>query len=572
MNMTEQQRLAEEVLLLKKNNRNLSQYVNLLLATIEANEDGILVLDNKNRIVAFNQNFLIFWGINPSFIEQDSKHLLSLISRRLAKPVACDLNSKDSQKYDLLKLNSGRVLESYFQPQRSGGRIIGIVWGFRDITAKEKAKTQNVDRQSRSHIAQLTKRAIAIEKLSEIIEQAEQNSQKMAVMFINLDKFKTISNTLGHKTSDILLQRVSQRLRDCLREDNIIYHWEKDEFVILFPKINGQQEVNAIATKILEAFKLSFSIGGKLIYIRNHIGIAMFPQHGKNADILLKNADSALSQARQLKSNRYQYYNSALNTQAYKIFTIKNLLHTALEKQEISLYYQPVVDIVTGKIVKMEALLRWHNSQFGSIPNHVFIPLAEETGEIISIGKWVLETACKQVKDWQKMGLLPVKISVNLSSRQFEKPNFSATVANILERSELEPHYLELEIAENIAQQNIDLVKNTFSRLQRQGINICMDNFGKDCSSLLCLKEFPFSTLKIDRSLVKDLNSSSQDVAIINAILSLGRGLNLNVVAKGVETVATNNLLKKIGFKYIQGNLFSQPLPSAEATKLLQES
>ena len=532
-----------------------------------------LVLDNQGKVVTFNQQFLSLWQIYPDFIDGDSNQVLDLISNQLTEPFVCELKAENpqsnAQKYQLLTLNNGTILESYFQTQELEGKVVGRVWGFRDVTEKERDKALARYKALHDTLTQLPKRTILTCQLSEAITKAEQNSHQLAIMFVDLDRFKFINDTLGHQIGDRLLQKVVQRLQNCLRREDLISRWGNDEFTLLLPQINNQEIITTIAEEILELLKSPFQIENKPINITGTIGIATYPEHGKDAETLLKNADAALSQAKKFGNNNYQYYNSTLNSQAHQLLHLENLLHSALKNNELLLYYQPIVNITTGKIAKMEALLRCNNPQEGFISPNIFIPLAEKNGEIIPIGEWVLKTACAQNKAWQEMGLSPIQISVNLSVRQFQQPNLVSMISNILKQTQLAPDYLELEITESITMHDTESAKAILRELYEMGISLSMDDFGTGYSSLGYLKQFPFCTLKIDRSFVRDLNYSSPDIAIIDAILALGERLNLNIVAEGVETEEVKNLLKNLGCEYIQGYLFSKPLPTEEATKLL---
>ncbi|MDJ0897357.1 MAG: EAL domain-containing protein [Xenococcus sp. MO_188.B8] len=565
--------LVEQNILLKQTNEKLSKSLDLLRATFEAADDGILVLDNQGTVVIFNQQFLSLWQIHPDSIAGDSNQILALIYNKLAEPFVCNLKAENfqsnAQKYQLLKLNNGKILESYFQTQKLEGEVVGRVWGFRDVTEKEQAKA--IARQKALHdtLTQLPKRTILKCQLSEAITKAEFNSHLLAVMFVDLDRFKIINDTLGHQIGDRLLQSVVQRLKNCLQGKDLITRWGNDEFTLLLPQIKDLEVASVIAKRILEVLKYPFQIDNKQIHITGSVGIATYPEHGQDAETLLKNADAALSQAKQIGSNTYQYYDSTLNSQAQKLLILENSLHSALKNHEFVLYYQPIVNIFTGKIAKMEALLRWNNPQEGMVSPNIFIPLAEKNGEIIPIGEWVLKTACAQNKAWQEMGLSPIKMSVNLSVRQFQHTDLVFMITNVLRQTKLAPDFLELEITESITMQDTESAKAILKELYELGISLSMDDFGTGYSSLGYLKQFPFCTLKIDRSFIQDLNHSSQDIAIIDAVITLGQGLNLNIVAEGVETEELKDLLKNLGCEYIQGYLFSKPLPAEEATKLL---
>ena len=569
-------KLVEQNSLLQQTNEQLSKSLDLLLATFEAADDGILVLDNQGDVVIFNQQFISLWQIYSDTMVKDSNQLLALISKQVAKPFACDLEARkyqyNTQKYDILKLTNGKILESYFQTQKLKGEVVGQIWRFRDVTEKERDKAIAQHKSLHDTLTQLPKRTILTCQLSEAITKAEQNSHFLAVIFFDLDRFKVINDTLGHQIGDRLLQSVVQRLKNCLQGQDLIFRWGNDEFTLLLPQIKDREVPSVISQRILEVLKSPFQIDNKQIHITGSVGIATYPEHGQDAETLLQNADAALSQAKQNGSNNYQYYNPTLNIQAQKLLTLETLLHSALKNNEFLLYYQPIVNITTGRIAKMEALLRWNNPKFGLVSPNLFIPLAEENGEIIPIGEWVLKTACAQNKAWQEMGLSPIKMSVNLSVRQFQQSNLVSMVTTVLQETDLEPEYLELEITETVTMKDTELAKDILQKLHKMGISLSMDDFGTGYSSLGYLKQFPFCTLKIDRTFVKDLHPASQDIAIIDAVIALGQGLNLNIVAEGVETEELKDLLKNLGCEYIQGYLFSKPLPAAEATELLKNN
>ncbi len=564
----QEEQLAQQNIVLKKTNR-------LLMAVFGTAGDGILVLDNQGEAIIFNQKFASLWQIDSASIKGNSKHILGLISHHVAEPTT--LNSifaepkSDSPAQTLLKLHNGTVLESYARTQKLEDKIVGVVWGFRDVTARERQKAIALHQAQHDTLTLLPKRRILNYQLTDAISKAKQGSHRLAVMFVDLNRFKTINDTLGHQVGDLLLQQVVTRLKNCVRGSDVIARWGNDEFTLLLPKIQHGDEATAIANRILAALKSPFDLASRPVYLTIGIGIATYPEHGTDAETLLKNADAALSQSQQSGKHSYQYYDSTLASQAHKLLTIDNQLHSALAQDEFELYYQPIVNVLTGKIAKMEALLRWKNPQLGFVAPYIFIPLAEKNGSIIPIGEWVLKEACAQNKAWQDMGLSPIKMSVNLSVRQFQQPNLVSIIASILEQTQLRASSLELEITESVTMQDTDSVKVKLNRLKDLEIALSMDDFGTGYSSLSYLRQFPFQTLKIDRSFIKDLHSDSQALAVVKAVITLGQGLNLNVVAEGVETEEIRDLLKNLGCKYIQGYLYSKPVPAAEATQLLEE-
>lgn len=401
----------------------------------------------------------------------------------------------------------------------------------------------------------------------------------LAVMFLDLDRFNTINDTLGHAVGDRLLQEVAKRLSSCLRQNDILARWGGDEFTLLVSQTNSADEVAKIAQRLLNALKPAFNLEGysqacrsTSLHISSSIGITLYPQDGEDAETLLRNADAALHRAKQQGRNNFQFYTAAMNSQACELLVLENELHHALKRREFVVYYQPQVNTTTGEITGMEALVRWQHPKFGLVAPDKFIPLAEETGLIVPIGEWVLKTACAQNKAWQDAGLLPLRVAVNLSVRQFQQPLLLNIVSQTLQETGLSPQFLELEITETIAMQNVELTKAILSELHQMGVYLSIDDFGTGYCSLGYLKQFPLHTLKIDKSFVRDLATDPQNAGIINAIMMLGRGFNLRVIAEGVETEAEKDCLLSFQCEEMQGYLSSPPLPAEEATKLLQNS
>ncbi|WP_204368490.1 EAL domain-containing protein [Neosynechococcus sphagnicola] len=419
-------------------------------------------------------------------------------------------------------------------------------------------------------LTNLPNRTLFNDHLLLALASARRHRTPLAVMFLDVDRFKTINDTLGHAAGDRLLQRITERLLSCLRGGDTIARWGGDEFTLLLPQITSIQDVANIAQRALEALKRPFHINMQELHVTSSIGIALFPQDGEDVETLLRNADAALYRAKDQGRNNYQFYLPTMNSTASALLVMENDLHRALERREFVLYYQPQVNIHTWKITGMEALLRWQHPERGLVSPQEFISLAEETGLIVPIGEWVLRTACAQNQAWQAAGLPPMRVSVNLSARQFQQPNLVTTVARILQETELAPKFLELEITETTVMQNIDFTSGMLHDLQQMGISLSMDDFGTGYSSLGYLKQFPLQTLKIDRSFVRDLKTSPKDAAIVTALVTLGQGLNLNVVAEGVETLEQLEKLRSLQCGEIQGFLFSPPLPVPEAAALIQ--
>jgi diguanylate cyclase (GGDEF)-like protein/PAS domain S-box-containing protein len=413
-------------------------------------------------------------------------------------------------------------------------------------------------------LTNLPNRMLFSERLSLALANVHEHGEILAVAFLDVDRFHTINDTLGYTAGDRLLQNVAQRLATCLRQTDIIARWEGDEFTLLMPRLNCVEDATKIAQRILNKFNAPFHFENQEFRITVSIGIALAPYDGEDAETLLKKADTALYGAKQQGKNNYLLYTPAMNIKAFDKLVLENNLHKAIDKEELLLHYQPQVDLNTGQILGMEALIRWQHPDLGLIPPNEFIPLAEETGLICRIGEWVLRTACAQNQAWQLAGLPPMRIAVNLSAHQFQQQNLVRTVAQVLQETGLDPRYLEIEITESTAMQDVNLTISVLQKLQAMGIKIAMDDFGTGYSSLSSLKRFPLHTLKIDQSFVQELTTSSNDAAIITAIIALGHKLNLQIIAEGVETSKQLEFLRSVKCEGIQGYLFSRPL-SAEA-------
>lgn len=394
---------------------------------------------------------------------------------------------------------------------------------------------------------------------------------QVAVMLIDLDRFKVINDTLGHAIGDRLLQEVAQRLTGCLREGDTVARLGGDEFMLLLPGVEHTKSTIKIVQKILETFKSPFYFNDHELHITTSIGIALYPDDGEDAQTLLKNADTALHRAKEQGRNNYQFYTSTMNATALERLSLEGKLRHALEREEFVVYYQPQVSLSTGQIVGMEALVRWRHPDLGLIPPMKFIPLAEETGLIIPLGFWVLRTACAQNKAWQKAGYPPLRVAVNLSTRLFKQQTFIQVVAQTLHETGLDPDYLELELTEGIIMENIETTITTLKELKKMGVHISVDDFGTGYSSLAYLKRFPIDTLKIDRSFVLDITTDPDDAMIAMLIINVAHHLKLRVIAEGVETKEQLAFLRSHGCDEIQGYLFSRPLPAEEFVRLLQE-
>jgi diguanylate cyclase (GGDEF)-like protein len=462
------------------------------------------------------------------------------------------------------------IIKGQAQPWTPEDIKLAQALGIHLYMAVMQKRVEDMFRHQASHdrLTSLPNRMLFDERLSLALATTHRYGEMLAVVFLDLDGFKTVNDTLGHAVGDQLLQDVAQRLTGCLRQGDILARWGGDEFTLLLSPISSAEDVAKIATQILDTLNVPLQLDGQELHIKASLGIALAPYDGEDAQTLLKNADAAMYRAKQEGRNNYQLYTPAIGTKAQERLVLENNLYRALERQEFLLHYQPQVDLQTGEIVGMEALIRWHNQQLGFISPSVFIPIAEEMGLINAIGEWVLWTACAQNYAWQSLGLRPIRMAVNLSARQFQQKNLVNSIAHVLESTKLEPRYLEFEITESIAMQDIPLTISVLRTLRSMGIQIAIDDFGTGYSSLSSLKHFPLDKLKIDQSFVRDLVTDSYDAAIIKALVALGHGLKLAVVAEGVETQEQLTFLRSVRCDGMQGYFLSRPLPAQEATSL----
>ncbi|MEA5617000.1 EAL domain-containing protein [Cronbergia sp. UHCC 0137] len=406
--------------------------------------------------------------------------------------------------------------------------------------------------------------------LAKAIYKAILNQQSLAVIFLDLDRFKIINDTLGHTIGDELLQTVAHRLTKCISPGNILARWGGDEFTILLSQIINSEQVTQIAQKILQALEHPFYLNEHELYVSASLGISLLDESSPDAETLIKHADAALYYAKDEGRNNYQFYKKSLNTKTPELLSLEKSLRHALDKDELKVYYQPQVNMVSGKITGMEALLRWHHTDMGIIAPNVFIPLAEENGLIISIGEWVMRKACIQNKAWQAEGLPFITMSVNLSPKQFRQPNLLKTVAGILSETSLEPQFLELEITETTAIEDISFTQNLLKNLEKMGVHISIDDFGTGHSSLSRLQVLPFHKLKIDKSFIQELTKDEKVAFIVKAIVNLGQSLGLKITAEGAEKVEEIEFLRSINCDDVQGFFFYKALSAQQATEALR--
>ncbi|MEW5757205.1 MAG: EAL domain-containing protein [Pseudomonadota bacterium] len=449
------------------------------------------------------------------------------------------------------------------------GALSGAVLVFRDV-GKERELAQHMMYQAtHDALTGLPNRTLLLDRIKQALAHAQHSQTMTAILFLDLDRFKIVNDTLGHNVGDILLVQVAQRLSRCLHADDTVSRLGGDEFVIVVHDIKAKEHVAKIAQRIGTQFKEPFLINNVEFYCTFSIGIVIYPDNGQDEFTLLKNADAAMYQAKAAGKNNFQFYSAEMNELSKIKLSLEADLRKAIERRELCLHYQPQVEAATGRIIGVEALVRWQHPARGMVSPAHFVPLAEETGLILPIGQWVLEEACRQNKAWQDAGYPPVQMAVNIANAQFQKPDLVQDVQKVLAATGLAPRYLELELTEGVLGHNAEASIATLKELRAMGVSLSIDDFGTGYSSLSYLKRFPLHTLKVDRAFVRDITTDNDDAAICSTIIAMAQNLNLSVVAEGVEDERQLEFLRQRGCQYIQGYYFSPPLPADKLAELL---
>ncbi|MDH3713280.1 MAG: EAL domain-containing protein [Gammaproteobacteria bacterium] len=465
----------------------------------------------------------------------------------------------------------------------SAGNTTALYATLQDVTERQHAEAKIRQLAYNDSLTSLPNREAFKERLHQALALARRYQRMSAVLFLDLDDFKRVNDTLGHTVGDLLLQAVAERLLVGVRDSDSVAYCETDdtqktvarlggdEFTILLSEIRGGEDAANVAQRILKALAEPFTLAGHEVFISPSIGITLFPQDGDDAEVLLKNADSAMYAAKRSGKNLYKFFDDSMNEATLKRLTMDSLLRKALERNELLLHYQPQMDLVDGYINGVEVLLRWHNPELGMVSPGEFIPMAEENGQIVPIGEWVLRTACAQAKRWIDEGHSLSRVAVNISVVQFVRPNFPDLIAHILQTSGLKPCALELEITESLLVKDVEGAIHTLQALKDIGVQLSIDDFGTGYSSLNQLKRFPIDRLKIDQSFVRDITSDPDDAAIALAVIGMAGTMNLNVVAEGVETEEQMRFLQTNRCNEMQGYHLSRPLPAEDMELLLRE-
>ena len=549
-----------------------------LAAIVEASDDAIIGLTIDGIVTSWNKGAEKMYQYSKD--EAVGKHISFLAPHHLSKEASnlifrVQSNDIVSNHETIRITKSGKVLDISVSMSpiydKETSELTGISTIMRDVTAKKQAEETIRHQALHDPLTGLPNRKALEERLRAALYDAGEKGDKVAVMFFDLDNFKRINDTLGHTIGDSLLREVANRLRSCIGEKNTVARLGGDEFIIMVPNITNSEEIIHIAESISAAITPAMNIDNNKLHISSSMGISLYPDDGSDSSTLLRNADTALYKAKELGRNRFELFNQSLSRTATQKLLLENQLRQALELNQFSLYYQPIIDVESDKIIGAEALIRWLHPELGLMFPHEFIPLAEETGIILPMSTWVLQTAIKQNKKWQDLGFSEHSISVNLSPQQFNDNRLIKNIAALLEETGLQPKFLELEITENVAMGDFEHTQTRLLELQRMGVGITIDDFGTGYSSLSYLKRFPVKKLKIDKSFVRHCVDNTQDAAIIKAMVSMAKALNIKVIAEGVETSHQADFLQELECDAIQGYRISQAIPAEEYLEFLEK-
>lgn len=450
------------------------------------------------------------------------------------------------------------------------GQITGAVIVFHDVSAARQMSLQLSHLAQHDSLTDLPNRMLLNDRLQQAITMAKRHGYRIAVLFMDLDRFKHINDSLGHVVGDQLLQAVAERLQRCVRESDTVGRQGGDEFVVVLSELEAAENAGISAAKLLAALTMPYHVGPHDVIVPVSIGVSIYPDDGENAETLIRNADTAMYHAKENGRNNYQFFRQEMNVRAAERQFIESSLRVALERKEFSLHYQPKVDLGTGAITGVEALLRWEHPERGFIPPAQFVSIAEDTGLILPIGQWVLSEACRQSREWLDAGFPPVPMAVNISAVEFRSKDFVESVRTILRESKLDPQCLELELTESVLMKHAELTIGMLKALKEIGVQLAVDDFGTGYSSLSYLRQFPIDSLKVDQSFVHEISSHKDDSAIVSAVISMGNSLKKRVIAEGVETREQLDFLTAEGCEEAQGYYFNRPMLADQFAKLLE--
>jgi diguanylate cyclase (GGDEF)-like protein len=568
---------VQEITERKHAESELRDTLSLLSATLDATADGILVVDSEGKITSFNRKFVELWRLPDEILaSRNDDDALAFVLSQVADPEAFlgkirELYAQpEAESQDVIEFIDGRTCERYSTPQRVGGVAVGRVWSFRDVTERRRLEGELAHQAFHDSLTNLANQALFRDRVDHALVRAGRQGQRLAVLFLDLDDFKTVNDSLGHTAGDQLLIAVAERISSCLRVTDTAARLGGDEFAVLVEDARDENEVLAVAERLIEALRAPFEPSDREMFVSASIGIA-FDRSGGNSDHLLRNADLAMYTAKRQGKARFAVYQAEMHTAAVDRLEMESDLRRGLSRGELRVDYQPIVTLATGEIVGVEALVRWEHPERGLLPPAAFIPLAEETGLIRELGRQVLVEACSQTRRWQlehpDSGLRSV--SVNVSPRQLHHEDLMRHVGEALSVSGLPADSLVLEITETAMMNDTEATIRKLRALKSVGIRLAVDDFGTGYSSLSYLQRFPVDILKIDQAFVAAITSEVTDSSLARAIVSLAQTLHLSAVAEGVENMTQVDVLTGLGCQLAQGFHFARPMSADQVSALL---
>ncbi len=574
------QGIARDITERRQAENKLRNALSLFESTFESTADGIVVMSlDRQEIVTCNRKFVEMWNVdNNLLISKDGKKLVELVAAQLKNRE--DFIQKLDEAYidplatvtEMLELKDGRIIERCSQPQLLEGKAIGRVACFRDITERNLAEEKLRYYALHDTLTDLPNRVQFMNHLRQAVERAEGNNYaKFAVLFLDLDRFKVINDSLGHAVGDKLLIAIAEKLKACVRPGDVVARLGGDEFVILLNRSGDTPEVINVAERLQSKISEPFKIDNYEVFTSASIGIIVSGSMSRKAEDFLRDADAAMYRAKESGKARYEIFDRKMHVQNMNLLQVETDLRHAVERNEFEVLYQPIVDLATGYAYEFEALIRWRHPLHGLVEPNEFVHVAEETGLIIQIGKWILDEACRQTAEWQRRFNLPLSISVNLSAKQLMHPTLTAQVKQVLSETGLNSNQLKLEVTETTVMEHSEKSLKILSELDQLGVSLSTDDFGTGYSSLSYLQRFPFDRLKIDRSFINIMDENEKSRSIVKTILMLGENLNIEVVAEGIETASHLEKLRTLGCKSGQGYLFSRPIDRESAEVFLAD-
>ncbi|MBI1203939.1 MAG: EAL domain-containing protein [Rhodopseudomonas sp.] len=557
-------------------------FSNILLTTaMESSPDAIIVVNTDNVIVKSNQHFIDMWNVPLDVVRAGAdrpalKHVAAQVKdeEQFLADIHYLYDHPEMQSHQEIETKDGRVIErhsdSLYDPQQ---KYLGRIWFFRDITEKKRAAEKMIALARTDALTGLANRAGFLERLNLEFARARRGDNRFAVHYLDLDHFKDVNDTLGHPVGDKLLRAVADRLRSCVRDTDLVARFGGDEFAVLQDGNVDNAGIEALAAKIAKTLAAPYPIEDSQVQTSASIGIVPYSDDVAGVDAIMMKADLALYRAKNEGRNQYRFHVSELDEKTRERMVISEELRHAIKRKEFELFFQPQVALKSGRIVGMEALIRWNHPQRGLILPGTFIPIAETTGSVVPIGEWVIEQACRQIKAWNDLKIAPLTIAINLSSAQFRlASHLDRIITDTLARYDVAPHQIEIELTESVLLETTQRHRDVFDRLRKIGIQLAIDDFGTGYSSLDYLRSFRVSRLKIDPSFIGDVETNADAAAIVRATIGLAHELGIKVVAEGVETPTQRDFLIATTCDYAQGFYFGKPLPAAAATDLLRQN